>query len=269
MINLFHTRSILSVPGDRPQKFVKAYKAGADLVHFDLEDSILPGRKDFARQQIALWLASKPQSSCCLRINKYGTEMYAKDIATFRQSCELVFIPKVESNAEINATAQNMQCPVVAIIETAKGVRDVNQILTPTPNLAGVVFGQSDFCADLRLPYEECLWASRFVLLAAKLAGVPIFASPWAWIDREPQTTDRAGFDGQVCLNPQQVKWVNKCYTPTELEISQAKAVVEQHRDGKENFYNVSGLLLTHEYIHWARLTLDRAACYLGRSRTN
>mgnify|MGYP003680321227 CR=1 FL=1 len=39
-------RSLLFVPGSRPERFEKAIGAGADLVCIDLEDAVLPDDKD-------------------------------------------------------------------------------------------------------------------------------------------------------------------------------------------------------------------------------
>ena len=39
-------RSILFVPGDRPDRYEKALAAGADAVCIDLEDAVAPGAQD-------------------------------------------------------------------------------------------------------------------------------------------------------------------------------------------------------------------------------
>ena len=51
-------RSILFVPGDRPDRFDKAAASGADRVLLDLEDAVLPAHKSSARDAVQAWLKS-------------------------------------------------------------------------------------------------------------------------------------------------------------------------------------------------------------------
>ena len=46
-------RSVLFVPGVRPERFDKALASGADAVIIDLEDAVAPGDKDLARSAVA------------------------------------------------------------------------------------------------------------------------------------------------------------------------------------------------------------------------
>ena len=45
MSDLAIARSLLFIPGDRPDRFDKALAAGADQVIIDLEDAVAPDRK--------------------------------------------------------------------------------------------------------------------------------------------------------------------------------------------------------------------------------
>ena len=45
-------RSLLFTPGDRPEMLRKAPDSGADVIVFDLEDAVSPGRKDEAREAV-------------------------------------------------------------------------------------------------------------------------------------------------------------------------------------------------------------------------
>ena len=46
-------RSLLFVPGDRPERFDKAAASGADAIILDLEDSVAPERKGYARDAVS------------------------------------------------------------------------------------------------------------------------------------------------------------------------------------------------------------------------
>src|SRR3546814_12366841 len=49
-------RSLLFVPGDRPERFEKAAASGTDAVILDLEDSVSPANKAKARTAVAAWV---------------------------------------------------------------------------------------------------------------------------------------------------------------------------------------------------------------------
>ena len=51
-------RSLLFVPGDRPDRMAKALSLEADALILDLEDAVTPARKDEARTAIAEVLAA-------------------------------------------------------------------------------------------------------------------------------------------------------------------------------------------------------------------
>jgi len=51
-------RSLLFVPGIRPDRFDKARNAGADGVILDLEDAVPADRKAAARQAVMSWLSA-------------------------------------------------------------------------------------------------------------------------------------------------------------------------------------------------------------------
>lgn len=61
-------RSYLFVPGDRPDRFDKAWESLADEVIIDLEDAVSPERKEVARGAVSAWLdPSRPVWIRCFR----------------------------------------------------------------------------------------------------------------------------------------------------------------------------------------------------------
>ena len=60
-------RSYLFVPGDRPDRFEKAWNAGADAVIIDLEDAVSVEDKLAARETTAVWLS--PERPVYVRVN--------------------------------------------------------------------------------------------------------------------------------------------------------------------------------------------------------
>src|SRR3546814_655514 len=66
-------RSLLFVPGDRPERMEKALGLGADALILDLEDSVAPTKKADARDAVRAFLA-RPDRPIPLfvRINQIG-----------------------------------------------------------------------------------------------------------------------------------------------------------------------------------------------------
>src|SRR5260370_16869430 len=71
-------RSYLFVPGNRPERFEKAWQSGADAVILDLEDAVQSAHKDLARQAVAAWL--EPERPVYVRINGTGTPWFDRDL---------------------------------------------------------------------------------------------------------------------------------------------------------------------------------------------
>ena len=65
-------RSLLFVPGYRPDRFAKAQASGADLIILDLEDAVAPGDKEASRGAVFHWAIT--HGSCMVRVNGIGTD---------------------------------------------------------------------------------------------------------------------------------------------------------------------------------------------------
>ena len=75
---LLSARSYLFIPGDRPDRFDRAWDGPADALILDLEDAVFPERKDFARLEVQKWLdQSKP---VWIRINAMGSKWFDEDV---------------------------------------------------------------------------------------------------------------------------------------------------------------------------------------------
>ena len=99
-------RSLLFVPGLRPDRYAKALDAGADIVCVDLEDAVALDRKDEGRK-LTLPLfgqATHPQVERMVRINSISTLHGLKDLQAILESLApppSLMIPKVKSAEEI------------------------------------------------------------------------------------------------------------------------------------------------------------------------
>ena len=170
-------RSLLFVPGNRPDVAAKAPRSGPDAVVLDLEDAVPPAAKAGARDQVREAAAGLAGTlPLCVRVNPPGTEWFAGDVAALPDGLAAVVVPKLESAAQVADMASALGGrPVVAGLETVLGVADAREVLRPP--VVACYFGAEDYIADLggvRTPGNaEVAWARAYVAVAARLAGVP------------------------------------------------------------------------------------------------
>lgn len=229
-------RSYLFVPGTRPDRFEKAWGAGADAVILDLEDAVPSGQKSAARKAVAGWLS--PARPVYVRINAITTEEWEEDVRILSlPGVAGVLLPKAERKEEIEALAARVpgSVRILPIVESAFGVWHALP-LASTPRVHRLVFGSLDFQLDTGIngEDEELLYARSRIVLASRIAGnhPPVDGVTTSIEDPLALAADvnrarRLGYGGKLCIHPRQVKAVNEGFQPTVGEVSWARGVVE------------------------------------------
>src|SRR5437868_10053558 len=116
-------RSYLFVPGDRSDRFEKAWQSGADAVILDLEDAVQSAHKDLAREAVASWLS--PERPVYVRINGTGTPWFERDLEVVRLPGVLgVVLPKAEYPEQVAQVGARLtrEARLLPLLETALGV---------------------------------------------------------------------------------------------------------------------------------------------------
>ncbi|GAB1577832.1 HpcH/HpaI aldolase/citrate lyase family protein [Bordetella petrii] len=246
-------RSLLFVPGDRPERFDKAMAAGADVVVLDLEDAVLPDAKPLARRAVVDWLAA-PGAAVMVRVNGAGTPWFDDDLRALRQACSsAVMLPKAEDPAVLAGARQQLGAAVTLfpLIETAWGVERARE-LARTPGVGRLVFGSVDFARDTGIQDEAGWLPARVALvMASRLAGLaaPIDGTALQWVDAsalqaEAEAARRLGFGGKLCIHPRQVEPVNRGFLPSDEELSWARRVARAVAQGGRGAMTVDGKLV-------------------------
>jgi len=225
-------RSLLFVPGNRPDLAAKAPRSGPDAVVLDLEDAVPPAAKAEARTTAAQAVGELAGTvPVCVRVNPPGTHWFAADVAALPAGLAAVVVPKLESAAQRAEVADALgDRAVVAGLETVRGVADAREVLAPP--VAACYFGAEDYVADLggvRTPGNaEVAWARSFVAVAARLGGIP--ALDMVTIDfhdgdrftAEAREARALGYGGKMCIHPAQVPLAHQAFQPTPDEIDWA-----------------------------------------------
>ena len=142
-------RAWLFAPADDRRKLNRALSSGAEAVIADLEDSVAPGRKEDARENALEFLrspAGAPSAPRIVRINDPRGEHGRLDLERLRAASPTVMVPKASLAALDEVHAMGM--PTVALVETAHGLAEVEQIAARERTIA-VAIGTVDLAAEL------------------------------------------------------------------------------------------------------------------------
>ena len=247
-------RSLLFVPGDRPERFAKASICGADAIIIDLEDSVAFDRKVAAREAAAEYLSGDRPVPVFVRVNPEGSHLTHDDLASVLPYMPNgIVLPKAEGSRSINwlraeaaavADSQDGEAPPILPIatETPGAVFDLGTLREVSHYLAGISWGAEDLPASVgaatsreadgsyTAPYEMVRALTLFAAHAAGVAAIDTVFPNIGDADALAAYAGRAardGFNGMLAIHPSQIETINAAFTPTEAQVAHAQAVAE------------------------------------------
>ncbi len=243
-------RSLLFVPGDRPERFSKAVASGADALILDLEDSVAIESKATARSAVRDYLLGGPrQVPVFVRINPLDSSFIAEDLEVASARPDGIVLPKAEGPASVRALIERLverlggpAPPILPIAtETAAAVFTLGGYGSVAEHLAGLTWGAEDLPAAIgaRAREGDGAFTATFqvvrslALLGAHAAGVAAIETVFPAIGdldslaRYVADARRDGFTGMMALHPAQVAVINAGFTPSDEEVAQARRIIE------------------------------------------
>ena len=232
----------LFVPADRPDRFGKAFSAGADAVILDLEDAVPPDRKIDARNALlaATDVIGAAPGPVLVRVNAAETPWHAADIAAAAAlPLAGIVLPKAESAATVADVARTAGCAVLALVESARGIAAAREVAQAAARLA---FGSIDFAADLGCAEtreallafrSELVLASRLAALPAPIDGVTAAFRDPAPVEDDARYASSLGFGGKLLIHPAQIGPARAGFLPAPAEVAWAERVLVGGRDGR------------------------------------
>ncbi|NOQ20196.1 MAG: CoA ester lyase [Desulfobacterales bacterium] len=255
MKELEFIRTALFVPGNRPDRVDKAVDTAADVVIIDLEDAVPYSQKKETRPVVREKILDYQERPVLVRINALDTEFFQEDLdAVVVKGLSCVMVPKVEAAAQIleinrgllEVEAKKGMRPgsvsIIPLIESALAVENVFQIVsqrTDPERLFTVAFGAADFTLDMGFEItktgEELFYPRARIAVACRAAGVkPPLDTPFMIDLKDPEALEadikracRLGFQGKLCIHPNQIDICNRLFSPTTEEIEYAQKVVQ------------------------------------------
>lgn len=287
-------RSFLFTPGNVARRVEKALTLAADVVIVDLEDSVAIAEKAATRKQAAAALERPRRARGYVRVNAPATQFcYGDLVETLHRGVDGVVLPKVESAADLHAIDWLMwnlerergmpegSIDLMPQIETAAGLHRIDRVLQARSlrpykgpwRVKRVAFGAADYAHELNLAVSldepELAEARARVVLASRAAGLegPI-DSPWfhfkepAGFARALERSRRGGFQGRLCVHPDQIEPVNAAYAPSDAELAQAERIVRAFTEAEargEAAVQVDGQMVDYPVAYRAQALLESA----------
>jgi citrate lyase subunit beta/citryl-CoA lyase len=285
-------RSFLFAPGNVARRVEKALTLEADAVIVDLEDSVAIAEKEATRKAVAAALEGPRRPRGYVRVNAPSTPFcYGDLVATIHGRVDGVVLPKVESAADLHAIdwlIWNLErergitegsIDLMPQIETAAGLHRIDRVLQARSlrpykgpwRVKRVAFGAADYGHELGLTVgleeTELAEARARVVLASRAAGFegPI-DSPWFHFKeaqgfaRALERSRRGGFQGRLCVHPDQIAPVNAAYLPSDAELARAERIVAAFTQAEakgEAAVQVDGEMVDYPVAHRARALLE------------
>jgi citrate lyase subunit beta/citryl-CoA lyase len=278
-------RSFLFTPGNHARKVAKVFDAGADAVILDLEDAVAIAEKPATRATVVE--ALKRPRSCLgyVRVNAYDTEFCFRDVVSVVGPwLDGIVLPKVESaeqlqsidwllgNLEAERGLAQGSIDLMPIIETGKAMADLGAIASSSTRVRRLSFGAGDYTLDMNMVWSlgesELHHARATVAMCSRAAGLepPLdtvfihigarFQDALVEASKIPKTL---GFQGKLCIHPEQVMPVNNVFTPGEDEVEHARKVVAAFDEAEANgsaSIQVDGYFVDYPIVEKARRSL-------------
>jgi len=288
-------RSILFVPGNRPEWMDKAPKYGPDALILDLEDAVPVAEKAEARKTVRAGIARLRERGVptVVRVNGVNTGLTAEDVeAVVTAGLVAVAIPKLERveevlkvDAWIELFERKAGLPVgtveiMALPETARGIMNIYQLATACPRVGNIVGGVGARSGDVTKaigykwtrPGLETLYMASHMLLAARAAGIeyPLAAGSLEVGDTELvraqlQRAREVGFRGALLIHPSAVPIANETFAPSQEEIDWNKGVLRAMAEAEQAgraAVTYDGMMIDYAHVRNALDLLRQAAAF-------
>ncbi|MFQ5854053.1 MAG: HpcH/HpaI aldolase/citrate lyase family protein [Anaerolineae bacterium] len=280
-------RSLLFSPGDSSRKISKAAQLDVDSIIMDLEDAVALSQKETARHTVVESLLNLDfgRSERVIRINPLNTDFFNDDLrATVDARPDGYVIPKVETPDHVQAVSQCLDeaearrgwpqgtIRLLVLIETAKGVMNLDAIAQASQRLEALLFGAEDFVVDLGVQRSRDGWEvfyarSAVVTVAAAyelqaIDTVFVDLHDLAGLEAECEFVRQLGFEGKMAIHPRQVEIINRVFAPSSTEIERALRLVQafaEHESSGSGVFEIDGKMVDMPVVRAAERLLEKA----------
>ena len=277
-------RTLLFAPGNHPRRVEKALCLKADAVILDLEDAVAIAEKVATRAIVVDALQSERYGLGYVRVNAYDTDFCFGDLlVVVAKGVDGIVLPKVETSAQLRSVdwvvsqlEREKRLPaggidIIPIIETGKGVANVHDIASAGTRIKRLSFGAGDYTKDMAMRWTrhegELAHARAEIAVASRAAGLEApLDTVWIHIKETDGCIKSAelvcdmGYQGKLCIHPDQVDPVNAVFTPSDDDVDFAEKVVKAFEEAEAQglaSIQVDGYFVDYPIVDQAQRTLD------------
>ncbi len=275
---------MLYMPGSNPRALDKARSLPADSLILDLEDSVSPGAKQEAREQVVAALEEGGYGSreLIVRTNALDSDWAADDFAAIAAATvapDGVLVPKISRARDVvravsamdsAGCARNIDLWIMA--ETPLCILNIADIASSHPRLTGIVLGTSDLAKETRVRHTPdrlgFITALNLCVYAARANGLDVIDGVQLDLEDDDALVYSCeqgrdlGFDGKSLIHPRQLAAANIAFAPSAAEVESAREVIaafEQAELEGKGVVVVSGRLVEALHVEEAQRCLALA----------
>lgn len=253
-------RSLIFVPGNRPDMLEKARAFEADVIVADLEDSVPELEKERARDTVAevVPTLSGRGQKVVVRLNSLdtgltsgelraviGPHLYGISVGKVESAWEMQEYARLASIAEENAGLEPGRLRLLPWIENSKAVMRVADIGAASGRIVGMAFGAEDYTDDMGIQRtdtgDEIYVPRSLVAIASRATGVSALDSPFvgfrdpAGLKRDIEEALKLGYNGKFAIHPGQLDMINTMFSPKSEDLEYARRVVQAWNEAESN----------------------------------
>jgi len=255
-------RSLLFVPGHNEKIIDSAAKSNADVLLFDLEDSVQPAENKYYARELIKKKSFEDKFNKFLkyvRINEIDTDYFLQDVLESTKANidglllsktetynDIIYLDNLLKSIELERKLPINKFKIIPILETTKSIVHIKKIATASERITALGFGSEDFVSDLNgirdFGQDTSIFNPRsYTALVARAYGLEAIDAAYIHVhdleglEKHLQTGKTLGYSGMWVLHPKQISSVNKIYSPTEEEYNNALRTIELYNQALEN----------------------------------
>lgn len=274
-MNAMSITNLLFIPGNISHRFQKGLDSLTDCLVLDLEDSVGAQDKENARHSVFEWLCRKEtqnrtkRQTLSIRVNSIDSPYINQDTSAIIQSIktgnapDLIFVPKVEDPVQFSnwidtwSKLGEKTPSVIALIESARGIKFLDEICQSHSKLVGLGFGGADLSADLRcnFDFESLLFFRSQMVMHAALYHLALWDVPYLdfhdsqGLRLETTKVKGLGFTGKFAIHPQQIPIIKEVFEPTPIELEWAKEIISIYEKNQGDVFSYKGKMIDEPLI--------------------
>ena len=278
--------SLLFAPGNHARRVEKSLTLGADAVILDLEDAVANAEKEASRGLVVQALQAPRRCQGYVRINSLSSPWCLGDfMAVVTAGVDGIVLPKVETAADLQTGEWLLQSlekerglppgriDLIPIVETGLGFSNIKDIARAARRARRLSFGAGDFTLDVGITWsaaetELLPYRSAFVVESRAAGLEPPLDTVWVALKdeegfrRSVQHVKGIGFQGKLCIHPDQVPVVNECFRPSDKEVARSRRILDAFAEAESKglaAIQVDGQFVDYPIVYLAQRVIERA----------